>query len=459
MKEKPWEGRFSEKTHHSVEAFTASIDFDRRLYAHDIAGSVAHSRVLARAGVITEEEASQLIQGLGRIQLAIERGQFDYDESLEDIHMHIESRLVQEVGKVAQKLHTGRSRNDQVALDVRLYLREETRAVMDALTRWRRVLVAFARAHLGTVMPGYTHLQRAQPVLLSHHFMAYYEMFTRDSQRFADALKRINVLPLGSAALAGTTFPIDRDYAASLLDFPAISANSMDAVSDRDFVVEFMAAASLCMVHFSRLSEEMILWSSAEFGFIELSDAFATGSSIMPQKKNPDVPELVRGKTGRVVGNLMALLTLMKSLPLAYNRDMQEDKQPLFDTVDTLRSCIEIYCQMLPRITVKPETMARAASRGFLNATDLADYLVDQGVAFRKAHSVVGQAVSHALGKGCELHDLPLEELRRFSDAIEADVFDALKTQTVVDRRRSAGGTALENVQGAVARAEAELKK
>ena len=457
MSEKLWDGRFSEKTHRSVEGFTSSIAIDKRLYAHDIAGSVAHCRVLARAGVITDEEASVLIQGLGRIGREIERGRFEFDDSLEDIHMHIESRLVQEVGKVAQKLHTGRSRNDQVALDVRLYLREQTLAIIDALSRWRRAIVAFAKTHIETVLPGYTHLQRAQPVLLAHHFMAYYEMFTRDSERFSDCLGRINVMPLGSAALAGTTYPIDREYAASLLDFPRVSANSMDAVSDRDFVIEFLAAASICMMHFSRLSEEMILWSSAEFGFIELSDDFATGSSIMPQKKNPDVPELVRGKTGRVVGDLVALLTLMKSLPLTYNRDMQEDKAPLFDAVDTLGGCIDIYGQMLPRITVNQAAMTRAASRGFLNATDMADYLVARGIPFRKAHSVVGQAVGFALGQGKELHELTLAELRGFSDAIDEDLFQALEIEQVVNRRKSAGGTSTENVRQAIETAEAEL--
>jgi argininosuccinate lyase len=454
MAEKLWDGRFSEKTHHSVETFTASVDVDRRLYAHDIAGSAAHCRVLARAGVITDEEASQMVQGLGEIQRDIERGRFEYSESLEDIHMHIESRLVEKIGKVAQKLHTARSRNDQVALDIRLYLRAETKAIIDALGQWRRVIVAFSRSHLGTILPGYTHLQRAQPVLFSHHLMAYYEMFTRDTERFSDCLERINVMPLGSAALAGTTYPIDRAYAAELLDFPRVSANSMDAVADRDFIIEFLAAASLCMIHFSRISEELILWSSSEFGFIELSDAFSTGSSIMPQKKNPDVPELVRGKTGRVVGDLVALLTLMKSLPMAYNRDMQEDKGPLFDAVDTVRAVIDIYAQMLPRITVKADAMGEAAEKGFLNATDMADYLVSKGMPFRKAHSVVGRAVAHALDRGKELHQLPLQDLQTFSSLFDNDIFHALETGQVVNRRVSAGGTALENVAAAIEAAE-----
>lgn len=458
MSEKPWEGRFAEKTDRLVESFTASIDVDRHLYAYDIEGSVAHCRMLARAGIITAEEASQLVEGLGRIRREIERGNFRYDDSLEDIHMHIEARLVQEVGTVAQKLHTARSRNDQVALDVRMYLRSEVREIAAYLIALRGVFADLAGAHLDVILPGYTHLQRAQPVLLAHHWLAYYEMFTRDSERLQENFARINVLPLGAAALAGTTYPIDRAYTAELLDFPAVSANSMDTVGDRDFMLEFLSAASICMMHLSRLSEELVLWSSAEFGFIGLPDAFATGSSIMPQKKNPDVPELVRGKTGRVYGALVALLTTMKGLPLTYNRDMQEDKGPLFDAVNTLKGSLGIYIRMLPKLTINADRMQRAAATGYLNATDLADYLVTQGLPFRKAHGCVGQAVAYALSVKRELHELTLEELQRFSPLVKADIFEVLTTRQMVDRRRSLGGTATENVQAALALARQRLE-
>lgn len=458
MSEKPWAGRFSENTHKLVESFTASIDVDKRLYAYDIEGSIAHCKMLAKVGVITEEDASVLIQGLGKIRLEIERGRFKFDDSLEDIHMHIEARLVNEVGKVAQKLHTARSRNDQVVLDVRMYLRDETTNILRRFAQLRAVILNMAGKYTDVVMPGYTHLQRAQPVLFSHHLMAYYDMFSRDSDRFREGLKRINVMPLGSAALAGTTYPIDRDYTAKLLNFPKVSTNSIDSVSDRDFIVEFLSSASLCMIHFSRLSEELILWASSEFGFIELPDTFATGSSIMPQKKNPDVPELVRGKTGRVFGDLISLLSLMKSLPLAYNRDMQEDKAPLFNTVDILKACIDVYAKMLPELKINKDVMEKAASEGFLNATDMADYLVTRGMPFRQAHGCVGKAVRYALDKKKELGDLTLKELKSFSTLIEADIFDILKTRQMIDRRKSFGGTATENVLTAIKTAKAELK-
>jgi len=457
MVEKPWDGRFSEKTDKSVEAFTASIAYDRRLYTYDIAGSIAHCRMLAKVGIITDEEASNLVEGLGTIKRELDRGEFIFDDSLEDIHMHIEARLLQVAGKVAQKLHTARSRNDQVALDVRMYLRDETHRTIDLLQTLRTVLVDLANDHQDVVMPGYTHTQRAQPVLFAHHMMAYYEMFTRDQGRFADCLDRINVMPLGAAALAGTTYPIDRGYVAELLDFPRVSPNSMDAVSDRDFAMEFLAAASICMVHLSRLSEEFVLWSTSEFGFITLSDAFATGSSIMPQKKNPDVPEIVRGKTGRVFGSLIALLTLMKSLPMAYNRDMQEDKEPLFDAADTIKACLSINIQMIPRIAVNRDILRKAASVGFLNATDMADYLVNQGMPFRKAHACVGGAVAYALEKGKELDQLTLDELKSFSPLIKADIFDHLTLEVMIDRRQSLGGTATENVARAIAEARKAL--
>ena len=457
MAEKPWDGRFTEKTDKRVEAFTASHAYDRRLYPYDIAGSIAHSKMLANVGVISETEAAQLVEGLGTVKRELDRGEFVFDDSLEDIHMHIEARLLQVAGKVAQKLHTARSRHDQVALDVRMYLRDEARRTIGLVHALRTVLVDLAADHTDVVMPGYTHTQRAQPVLLAHHLLAYYEMFTRDQARFTNCLDRINVMPLGAAALAGTTYPIDRAYVAELLDFPAVSGNSMDAVSARDFAMEFLSAASICMVHLSRLSEELVLWSTAEFGFITLSDAFATGSSIMPQKKNPDIPEIVRGKTGRVIGSLMALLTLMKSLPMAYNRDMQEDKEPLFDAVDTLTACLHINVQMIPRITVNREVMRRAASVGFLNATDMADYLVGKGLPFRKAHAVVGSAVAHALNKGKELHELSLDELKSFSSLIADDLFDHLTLEHMVDRRKSHGGTAQTNVAAAIADARKAL--
>lgn len=457
MTEKPWEGRFTEKTDKIVEDFTSSIETDKRLYAYDIEGSIAHCRMLAKASIISEEDASSLMEGLGKIKREIEHKNFQFDNSLEDIHMHIESRLVQLVGKAAQNLHAARSRNDQVALDVRMYLRDETLNTIKLLVMLRKEIVGLAKTQIDVVLPGYTHLQRAQPVLLSHHLMAYYEMFSRDAERFGDCLKRINVMPLGSAAIAGTTYPIDREYTAKLLDFPKVSGNSIDAVSDRDFIIEFLSAASICMVHFSRMSEEFILWSSTEFGFIELPDSFATGSSIMPQKKNPDVPELVRGKTGRVFGDLMALLAIMKSLPLAYNRDMQEDKATLFNTVDILTECIGIYIKMLPKLKINHEAMRQAASTGYLNATDMADYLVARGMPFRQAHSCVGKAVGYALSKKMELHELTLEELKPFSSLFDKDIFDVLTTEEMINRRKSFGGTATENVLAAIKEAEKEL--
>ena len=457
MSEKLWSGRFSEKTDRMVEDFTSSIDIDKRLYAYDIEGSIAHCHMLAKTSIISEADASVLIEGLGEIKREIERGDFRFDQGLEDIHMHIEARLIEKVGKSAQKLHTARSRNDQVALDVRMYLREESVNTIKRLGALSKVLVDLAKTYIDVILPGYTHLQRAQPVLLSHHFMAYYEMFSRDIARFDDGLKRINVMPLGSAALAGTTYPIDREYTARLLDFPKISANSIDAVSDRDFIIEFVSAASICMVHLSRMSEEFILWSSSEFGFIELPDSFATGSSIMPQKKNPDVPELVRGKTGRVFGDLVSLLTMMKSLPLSYNRDMQEDKSALFQTADTLRQCIDIYIRMLPKLKINRKVMQQATSRGFLNATDMADYLVAGGMPFRQAHGCVGEAVAYASNKKKELHELTLKELKSFSSHFKKDIFNILGTEQMINRRKSIGGTALECVREAIHKAEKEL--
>ena len=459
MSEKLWAGRFSEQTAPMVEKFTASIHVDRRLYAYDIQGSIAHCKTLAKASILSADEANDLIQGLEKIKAEIDQGVFEYRDDLEDIHMHIESRLAGIAGQAAQKLHTARSRNDQVALDVRLYLRDTVAALIELLLELQNILVDLARQHLQTVLPGYTHLQRAQPILLAYHLMAYYEMFARDAERLQDGLARINVMPLGSAALAGTPHPIDRKYTAGLLGFETVSANSVDAVSDRDFIIEFLAAASICMMHLSRLSEELIIWSSAEFGFIELPDAFATGSSIMPQKKNPDVAELVRGKTGRVFGNLMAMLTVMKSLPLAYNRDMQEDKTALFDAADTLGACLQIYIQLLPNIRFNTANMQKAASRGYLNATDLADYLVTKGMPFREAHHCVGQIVNFALKHNKEIQELSLKQLQQYAPRIAADVFDQLEPRQMIERRASIGGTATAAVKAAISQAQKKLKK
>jgi len=457
MAEKLWKGRIAEKTAKIVEEFTASVDVDKRLYWYDIEGSIAHCRMLAKTGIISAEDADTLVQGLNHIRREIESASFRFDERLEDIHMHIESRLFESVGKVAQKLHTARSRNDQVALDVRMYLRDVLSGLTRRLERLQQALVGLAKIHLDVMVPGYTHLQRAQPVLLAHYFMAYVEMFRRDAERMQECRVRTDVMPLGSAALAGTTFPIDRAFVAELLGFPAISANSLDAVSDRDFIIEFLAAAAVCMMHMSRLSEELILWSSAEFGFIELPEAFSTGSSIMPQKKNPDVPELVRGKTGRVYGQLMAMLALMKALPLSYNRDLQEDKEALFDTVDTLSACLDVMMQMLPGVIVHASRMEQAAASGYLNATDLADYLVRQGMPFREAHHCVGQAVRHALSQGKELHELSLAELQSFTQLIKDDVFSCLDARETINRRAGPGGTAKSEVLRAILAAEKRL--
>ena len=459
MADKLWDGRFSEQTDKLVERFTVSIQTDCRLFEEDIDGSIAHSRMLANVGIITSAEADAIADGLNHIREEIQKGEFAYSDSLEDIHMHIEARLKELIGDSASTLHTARSRNDQVALDIRLYLRKAVTRLCDQLDVLRKVVVDLAADYLDIIMPGYTHLQRAQPVLLSHHFMAYYEMFSRDRDRLAETLGRINVMPLGTAALAGTTFPIDREEVARALNFPRISANSIDAVSDRDFLLEFLADASICMVHFSRLAEELILWSTAEFDFIELPDAFTTGSSIMPQKKNPDVAELTRGRTGRVFGDLMALLTMMKALPLSYNRDLQEDKEPLFHAVDTLSSCVELYCAMLPKIQFRGKQMATAANNGFLNATDFADYLVGKGVAFRDAHHMTGRAVAYALDNGLELHEVPLEALQRFFDGIGSDVYAALELNAVVNRRQSVGGTATAQVKEAISKAKSAMKK
>jgi len=455
--EKPWGGRFSEGTAPAVENFTASIHYDNRLFRHDIAGSRAHATMLARQGLISIEERDSILGGLAEIEQEIAEGRFAFSVELEDIHMHIEKALVDKIGAAGEKLHTARSRNDQVALDIRLYLRDECARITDLLIGLQRALVGLARKYLGAVMPGYTHLQRAQPVLVSHHLLAYYEMFDRDRERVADCLKRINIMPLGSAALAGTGLPVDREFVARELGFAAVTANSMDAVADRDFAVEFTAACSLIQVHLSRLAEELVLWSSREFGFVEIADRYCTGSSIMPQKKNPDIPELVRGKSGRVFGNLMALLTMLKGLPLAYNRDLQEDKEAIFDTVDTVTQCLAMTSEMMGGLVFNVNALEEACETGFMTATDIADYLVRKNVPFRTAHAIVGSIVGLCLDRGKELPELSLAELQGFSELIEDDIFAVLSTAGSVASRNSAGGTSTRAVSRALDLAEQKL--
>ncbi len=449
---KPWAGRFKEETARCVEEFTESVSFDWRLWPYDIEGSVAHARMLARQGIISRDEADRIITALQEIASEIESGKFRFRRDLEDIHMNIEAALISKIGPVGGKLHTARSRNDQIALDLRLYLRAEVRGIVRMIKGLQRVFLRLAQRHAGTIMPGYTHLQRAQPVTLGHHLLAYVEMLQRDRERLLDALDRINTMPLGACALAGTTLPIDRAYTARLLKFKRVAVNSMDAVSDRDFAVEFLAIAAIIMLHVSRIAEELVLWSTEEFSFVELPDAFTTGSSIMPQKKNPDVAELIRGKVGRVYGALVALLTTMKALPLTYNRDMQEDKQPVFDAVDTLKSVIGILTEMLPKVRFNKKRMTETAAAGYSLATDLAEYLVGKGLPFRDAHEVTGRVVGYAIERNAELHDLTLDELQAFSPLIGPDVFDVLTIEKAVERRNSMGGTSPDEVRRQVDR-------
>ncbi|PIE40766.1 MAG: argininosuccinate lyase [Gammaproteobacteria bacterium] len=453
-----WGGRFSEATDAFVAEFTASVDFDQKMAEQDINGSIAHATMLCEVGVLTTDEKQQIINGLEEIRIEIRNGAFNWSVALEDVHMNIEARLTEKIGITGKKLHTGRSRNDQVATDIRLYMRDAIDAIMPEITRLQTGLLDLAEREADTIMPGFTHLQTAQPVTFGHHLMAWYEMLGRDYERLADCRKRINRLPLGSAALAGTTYPIDRTITAKLLGFEGICENSLDGVSDRDFAIEFTAAASLIMTHLSRFSEELVLWTSAQFDFIDLPDRFCTGSSIMPQKKNPDVPELVRGKTGRINGHLISLLTLMKSQPLAYNKDNQEDKEPLFDTVETLFNSLRAYADMVPAIEAKKDNMREAARRGFSTATDLADYLVKKGVAFRDSHEIVGKAVAYGLNQEKDLSDMSLEELQQFSDIISTDVFEVLTLEGSVNARNHLGGTAPAQVRAAVDRARQTLK-
>ncbi len=454
---KLWSGRFQKETDRMVDDFHSSISFDSRLYKYDITGSIAHAKMLAQVGIISHQEANTIVGGLTVILAGIEAGQVEFSVAAEDIHMNVEQLLIESIGDVGKKLHTARSRNDQVALDVRMYLRDEIDGVRQLLSELISVLLDISEKHLDTVMPGYTHLQRAQPISLAHHLLAYCQMFNRDMDRLADCRRRVNVLPLGAGALAGTTFPLDREYVARELGFDAVTENSLDAVSDRDFAVEFAAAASLIMMHLSRFCEEIILWSSAEFGFIELDDAYSTGSSMMPQKKNPDVAELIRGKSGRVFGDLTALLTVLKGLPLAYNKDMQEDKEALFDAVDTVKKCLLIFRPLVATMRVRKENMARAARGGFTNATDLADYLVQRDVPFREAHEIVGRAVAYCLEHNKSLDELSLEELRDFSSYIDEDVYEAIAVDRCVAARSVIGGPAPEAVQKAIQAARQKL--
>ena len=453
QKEKLWDGRFTEATDAFVESFTASINFDHILADYDIEGSMAHARMLKKADIISAPDLTTMLAGLGEIRQEISQGQFQWSVQLEDVHMNIEAALTARIGELGKVLHTGRSRNDQIATDLRLYLREQIDLILAKIKQLLTGILDLAETQTQTIMPGFTHLQIAQPIVFGHHLMAWYAMLARDSERLIECRKRVNCMPLGSAALAGTSFPIDRTYTAELLGFQSISDNSLDAVSDRDFAIEFSACASMLMMHLSRWSEEMILWTSPQFDFIELPDRFCTGSSIMPQKKNPDVPELVRGKSARVFGSLLSLLTLMKGQPLAYNKDNQEDKEPLFDTVQTVMSCLTAFADMVPNIIPKKENMLRAASTGYATATDLADYLVRKGLAFRDAHAVVGRLVASGINQHKDLAELSLEQLQAESDLIQEDVYQFLDIHGSVASRSHPGGTAPDTVSDAINRA------
>jgi len=454
---KPWGGRFTQPTNELVEAFTESISFDARLYRQDIHGSIAHSKMLAKIGVISDDEAKSIETGLLDIQAQIEAGEFEWSTELEDVHMNIEARLTQAIGEAGKKLHTGRSRNDQVATDIRLYMRQACDDVVVLLKTLQTNLLTSASSEVETILPGYTHLQVAQPISLAHHLLAWNEMLERDVERLQDCRKRTNVMPLGSAALAGTSFPLQRDMTCELLEFDRPSRNSLDSVSDRDFLIEFAAASSLIMVHLSRMCEEIILWASESYKFIDIGDAFCTGSSIMPQKKNPDIAEIVRGKSGRVIGNLQALLVIMKSQPLAYNRDNQEDKEPIFDTVDTIARSLQVFAAMIPSISFNRDTMYQAALKGYATATDLAEYLVRLEVPFRDAHEIVGSAVRYSIEQGKPLSDLSLKELQDFGAMIEENVYDVLTLEGSVNARSHFGGTAPSRVREALTAAKERL--
>ena len=445
-KKKLWGGRFSRPTEKGIEEFTESISFDKRLYKYDIEGSIAHAKMLSKIGVLKKGELAAILRGLEEIGKAIEHEEFLFSIELEDIHMNIEKRLIDKIGPVGEKLHTARSRNDQIALDLKLYLREIIREMNGCIFKFQKAIVDKARTHIDIIIPGYTHLQPAQPVLFSHYLLAYREMLERDRERFLDSLKRVNIMPLGSGAIAGTSFPVDREYVAELLGFSRVTQNSMDAVSDRDFVIEFLADCAILGMHLSRLSEDLILWSSREFGFIELPDEFCTGSSMMPQKKNPDVPELIRGKSGRLYGNLFSLLTTMKGLPLTYNRDMQEDKEALFDSIDTLISILGIYPAVISGMIVRKDVTAEAAARGYMWATDVADYLVKKGIPFRTAHEITGKMVAYCIENNKKIETLRISELKTFSNKFEKDLYRILTPQRGVNLRNIVGGTAREAV-------------
>lgn len=455
---KLWGGRFQKTTDSLVEDFHSSITFDCRLYRQDIKGSIAHATMLGKQGIITADEANEIVKGLQEVLADIEAGQVEFSVQDEDIHMNVEKLLTEKIGSIGKKLHTARSRNDQVALDVRMYLKEEIREIEDLLKDLINVLLGVAKDNLGTFMPGYTHLQKAQPITLAHHLLAYCQMFYRDLDRLRDCYKRVNVLPLGSGALAGTTFPIDREFVAEQLAFAGISHNSLDAVSDRDFAIEFLGGASIIMMHLSRFCEELILWSTDEFKFVEMDDAYSTGSSIMPQKKNPDVAELIRGKTGRVYGDLVTLLTVMKSLPLAYNKDMQEDKEPLFDGIDTVKKSLVVFTPMIKTMKVNKEAMAKGAKGGFTNATDVADYLAKKGVSFREAHEIVGKMVFYCLEHDKSLEELTLAEYQAQSPVFTQDIFAAISLEACVDQRKVPGGPAKEAVLASIDKMEQQLK-
>lgn len=455
---KLWGGRFTKSAEEWVDEFGASISFDQELVMEDLEGSIAHVTMLASCGIITEEDAEKIKNGLQQLKIKAKNDELSYSVKLEDIHLNLESNLTEMVGPVGGMLHTARSRNDQVATDMHLYLRKQVEYVIELIEEMQAALLKQAEANIETVMPGYTHLQRAQPISFAHHLMAYFWMLQRDKERFSESLKRINISPLGAGALAGTTFPIDRYQTAELLGFDAIYENSLDAVSDRDFILEFLSDSSILMMHLSRLSEEFILWSSQEFQFIDLDDSFATGSSIMPQKKNPDMAELIRGKTGRVYGNLMGLLTVLKGLPLAYNKDMQEDKEGMFDTVKTITGSLKIFAGMISTMKVKQDRMEKATKEDFSNATELADYLSDKGVPFREAHEIVGKLVLTCVQKGCYLGDLPLETYKEANELFENDIYEVLEPATAVKRRNSAGGTGFEQIAAAIDKAKSLLE-
>ncbi len=456
---KLWGGRFQKSTDKKVDDFNSSIRFDARMYKEDIKGSVAHAKMLGKQGIIEKEDSEKIVNGLFAVLEDIENGKAEFEVDAEDIHMNIEKLLTEKIGDAGKRLHTGRSRNDQVALDIKMYLKSEIEEISALVKNLQITLVDLAEQHTETIMPGYTHLQKAQPITFAHHLMAYFEMFKRDFSRLSDCYNRMNVMPLGSGALAGTTYPLDREFVASELGFASVTENSLDGVSDRDFCIELASALSIIMMHLSRFSEELILWSSHEFSFVEMDDAYSTGSSIMPQKKNPDVAELIRGKTGRVYGHLMGLLTTMKGIPLAYNKDMQEDKEPIFDAVDTVKLCLPVFCDMIKTMKVKKDNMLKGAKGGFTNATDLADYLVKKGMPFRDAHAVVGRLVFFAIEKDCALDDLTIDEMKDFSDIIEEDIYEAISMQTCVNDRAVIGGPAKKMVEKAIKKAKEILSK